>query len=206
MSESLPHADDDIHSYVATCPITPEFARRIVGLMDLPWDDPAVADRAMLGLGWSDEGEVPMDECRFVTDLGHFVHGDDCLYLPFAHFYDVGGELWPEDGWGTQPGWSSRKDAGRADFDACVDTAVGRFTEVLGPPGADVRTEGGTVSTGPYCWRYAAWRRSGNVLVVGQTLEPISYGQDEEAVVFIRDLPEGTPLPDAAAFPGFLTW
>src|SRR4051812_11851324 len=134
--------DEEIYSYVAACPITPEFARRIVGLMDLPWDDPKVADRAMLDLGWRDDGEVPMDECRFVTDLGHFVHGDHCLYMPFAHFYDVGGELWPQDGWGTEPGWSSRKDAGRADFDACVDAAVDRFAEVLGPPEADVRTEG----------------------------------------------------------------
>lgn len=196
--------DDEVHDYVAVCPIVPELAGQIVGLADLSWDDPGVTDRAMRGLGWRDD-EVPVDEGRFVTGQGHVVHGDTCLYMPFSQSYWVGGEVWGHDFWGSLPGWSSRKGAGRGEFDAHVDAAVGRFAELLGPPECDVRTEGRTVSTGPYSWRYAAWRRGGNALVVGQTLEGFSYSQFEEAVVYIGALAEEAPFPEASEFPKFLT-
>ncbi|MCO5969546.1 hypothetical protein [Actinoallomurus soli] len=94
--------DDEICSYLATCPVTSDLARRIAGLLNLPWEDPEVIERAMCGLGWDDDADVPVDEVRLVTDLGHLVHGDFCLYMPFAHLYTVGGDLWPEDGWGTR--------------------------------------------------------------------------------------------------------
>jgi hypothetical protein len=196
--------DDGIDDYVAVCHIIPELARQIVGLADLSWDDPEITDRAMRNLGWRDD-EVPIDEGRFVTDQGHIVYGDNCFYMPFSHSYWVGGEVWSYDAWGSLPGWSSQKGARRKEFDAHVNAAVDRFAERLGPPECDVRTEGSTVSTGPYSWRYAAWRRGGNALVVGQTLEGFSYSQFEEAVVYIGALPEEAPFPEAAKFPDFMT-
>lgn len=194
---------DGFEHYVAVCPITPELVRRIVDLADLPWDDPVAADRAMRDLGWQDD-DIPTGDGRFVTDLGHVVHGDISFHMPFSQSYWVGGEVWTDDAWGSLPGWSSRKGAGRAEFDAHVDAAVGRFAERLGPPERDVRTEAGTASSGPYSWRYAAWRRGGNALVIGQTSEPFSYSQFEQAVVHIGALPTEAPFPKAAEFPDFM--
>jgi hypothetical protein len=193
--------DDD---YVAVCPITPELARQIVDLADMPWGDWKVTDEAMRGFGWRDNDVI---ECMngFVTDQGHVVYSDDGFYMPFCHYYWVGGEVWPTDEWGSLPGWSSQKGAGREEFDGYVNAAVDRFAERLGPPECDVRTKGSTVSTGPYSWRYAAWRRGGNALVIGQTLEGFSYCQEEEAVVYIGALAEDAPFPEAAKFPDFLT-
>jgi hypothetical protein len=88
---------------------------------------------------------------------------------------------------------------------AHAGAAVDRFAEQLGPPECDVRIERGARTTGPYSWRYAAWRRGGNALVIGQTLEGFSYCQYEEAVVYIGALTEDTPFPEAAEFPDFLT-
>jgi hypothetical protein len=193
---------EGIDDYVAVCPITPELARQIVGLADLSWDDPKVTDQAMRELGWRDD-ELPIDEGRFATDQGHTIFGDTCFYMPFSQSYGVGGEVWGSDVWGSLPGWSSQKGALRKEFDAHVDTAVSRFAEQLGPPEYDVRTEGGTMSTGPYSWRYAAWRRGENALVIGQTLEGFSYSQFEEAVVYIGALPQEAPFPEADAFPDF---
>lgn len=195
--------EEHIDDYVAVCPITPELAGQIVGLADLTWTDGKAADRAMLDLGWRDD-DIPTGDGRFVTDHGHVVHGEHCFYMPFSQSYWVGGEIWGYDAWGSLPGWSSRKGARREEFDAHVAAAVERFAERLGPPERDVRTEGTTVSTGPYSWRYAAWRRGGNALVIGQTLEGFSYSQFEEAVVYIGALPEGTPFPPAAKFPDFI--
>jgi hypothetical protein len=157
----------------------------------------------MRDLGWQDE-DIPTGDGRFVTDLGHVVHGDTCFYMPFSQSYWVGGEVWGSDAWGSLPGWSSQKDAGREEFDAHVNAAVDRFAERLGPPECDVRTEGSTVSTGPYSWRFAAWRRGGNVLVIGQTLEGFSYSQFEEAVVYIGALAAEAPFPKATEFPDFM--
>ena len=198
-------AQEDIDDYVAVCPISPQLALQIVSLADLSWDDPKFIDQAMRSLGWRDD-EIPIDEGRFVTGQGHIVYGDNCFYMPFSQSYWVGGEVWGYDAWGSLPGWSSRKGAARAEFDAHLDAAVDRFAERLGEPECDVRTEGSTVSTGPYSWRYAAWRRCGNALVVGQTLEGFSYSQFEEAVVYIGALAEETPFPQADKFPDFITW
>ena len=194
--------DDD---YVALCPITPELAGQIVDLADLPWGDQTVTDGAMRGLGWRDNDVV---ECMngFVTDQGHVVYSDyNGFYMPFCHSYWVGGEVWTTDEWGSLPGWSSQKGAGREEFDAHVDAAIDRFAERLGPPEYDVRTERGTTATRPYIWRYAAWRRGGNALVIGPALDGFSYSQDEEAVVYIGALAEDAPFPEPAEFPDFLT-
>ncbi|GAB3944023.1 hypothetical protein GCM10027614_33530 [Micromonospora vulcania] len=153
----------------------------------------------MRGLGWSDE-EVPTDEARFATPAGHAVYGDDCFYLPFVHSYEVGGELWSDDFWGSLPGWSSQQGAGREEFEAHVDAAIDRFAERLGPPECDVRTEGRHLAIGRYSWRYAAWRRGGNILVIGPALDGYSYAQDEEAVVFIGEFAKDRPFSDAADF------
>ncbi|MEV1317445.1 hypothetical protein AB0J14_15335 [Micromonospora arborensis] len=195
------HGEDEtvIENYVAECPIDAELADQLIGLADLPWNDPDATSRAMRALGWTADG-APTDETRFVTAAGHAIYGDYCLYMPFVHYYTVGGELWPDDFWGSQPGWSSQRDAGRQDFEACVDAAIDRFAERLGLPEWDVRTEGRNISIGGYSWRYAAWRRAGNILVVGPTLDGYSYSQDEEAVVYIGQYAEDLPFPDAADF------
>ncbi|SCF14352.1 hypothetical protein GA0070607_6071 [Micromonospora coriariae] len=187
-----------IESHVAWCPVDPELAGHIIGLADLQWNDRALTDRAMRGLGWSDD-DVPTDEARLVTTAGHAVYGDHCLYLPFAHSYDVGGELWPDDFWGSLPGWSSRP-AGREEFKAHIDAAIERFAEQLGPPDCDVRTEGRHLTIGRYSRRYAAWRRDGNILVIGVALDGYSYAQDEEAVIYIGEFATDRPFPDAAGF------
>ncbi|MFC6020087.1 hypothetical protein ACFP2T_28315 [Plantactinospora solaniradicis] len=194
-----------VESYVAACPIGPELAGQIVELADLPWNDPDITDRAMRGLGWSDD-EVPTDEARFVTATGHAVYGDSCFYMPFVHSYFVGGELWSDDFWGALPGWSSQRGAGREEFGAHVDAAVDRFAERLGPPECDVRTEGTRIAIGRYSWRYAAWRRGGNILVVGPALDGFSYGQDEEAVVYVGGFTEDAVFPDADGFLDLMRW
>jgi hypothetical protein len=202
----MPDSEDDgISDYVAACPITPELAQQIAGLAELSWDDPDVTDPAMRSLGWH-EDEVPLDPGRFVTGQGHIVYGDTCFAMPFSQYYWVGGEVWQDDFWGSLRGWSSQKDAGRKEFDAHVSAAVDRFAERLGPPDHDVRAKGSTVSTGPYSWRYAAWRRGGNVLVVGQSLEGFSYSQFEEALVYIGALAEDAPFPETSKFADFITW
>lgn len=197
---------DPGETYVAVCPVDPELARQIVELAELTWDDRAAVDRAVRGFGWRGGGAVPVDEGRFVTGRGHVVYGYDCLYLPFAHHYRIDGEVWTRDFWGSLPGWSSEKGAYRPEFDGHVETAVARFTELLGPPASDVRVEGRNNSVGSYSWRYAAWRRGGDVIVVGQTLEGFSYSQFEEAVVYLGRLPEEAPLPEGAEFRNLLRW
>ncbi|MFC3500157.1 hypothetical protein ACFOOK_04135 [Micromonospora krabiensis] len=83
---------------------------------------------------------------------------------------------------------------------AHVDGAIARFAELLGPPECDVRAEGRHLAVGRYSWRYAAWRRGGNILVIGPALDAFSYAQDEEAVVYIGEFAEDRPFPDAADF------
>lgn len=205
LEDHLPEGDEDepeIESYVADCPIGPELADQIVGLADLPWNEPGVTDRAVRGLGWSTR--VPIDGATFVTAAGHAVYTGFSFYMPFAHSYDVGGELSPEDFWGSLPGWTSQRGAGRDEFAAQAATAVDRFAERLGTPECDVRTEGTRIAIGSYSWRYAAWRRGGNILVVGPALDGYSYGQDEEAVVYIGELAEDVPFPAAADFLDFM--
>ncbi|MEU4555034.1 hypothetical protein [Micromonospora violae] len=195
--------EDEIESYVVECAIDAELADQLIGLADLPWHDPGVTSRAMRDLGWSTDG-VPTDEARFVTGAGHAVYTDYGLYLPFVHYYLVGGELWPDDFWGSQPGWSSHRGAGREEFEASIDAAIDRFAQRLGPPQCDVRTEGRYLAIGSYSWRYAAWRRGGTILVVGPALDSYSYGQDEEAVVYIGEFAQDRPFPAAADFVNLL--
>ncbi|MGW0215524.1 hypothetical protein ACWDXH_14135 [Micromonospora chokoriensis] len=195
--------ETDIENCVASCPIDAELADQLIGLVDLPWHDPAVTSRAMRSLGWSTDG-VPTDEARFVTPAGHAVYTDYGLYLPFVHYYLVGGELWPDDFWGSQPGWTSERGAGRVEFEAYLDGAIDRFAERLGPPECDVRTEGRYLAIGTYSWRYAAWRRGDTIIVLGPALDGYSYNQDEEAVVHIGEFAQARPFPAAADFLGLL--
>ncbi|MEE6258131.1 hypothetical protein [Plantactinospora sonchi] len=197
---------DPGETYVAACPVDAGLARRIVDLADLTWPDGETTRQVMRGFGWRDGEAVPVDEGGFVTDQGHVVFGIGCFYMPFAHFYRIDGEVWTSDFWGSLPGWSSEKGAYRPEFDGYVDSAITRFTELLGPPERDGRVQGRTISVGSYSWRYAAWRRGGNILVVGQTLEGFSYSQFEEAVVFVGALPAETPLPEVAELPRLMKW
>lgn len=199
------YEEDEIHEYVAACPITPALVEQIVELAELGPDDPACIHQAMRDAGWDDE-EVPLDDAYFVTGEGHPVFGYGCFAMPFSYSYCVGGELMTDDFWGSLPGWSSARDAGRTEFDAHVSAAVDRFAERLGPPDHDVTTEGSAVSTGAYVWRYAAWRRGGNLLVIGQGFDGFSYSQFEHALVYIGPLAEDAPLPDASKFAEFMTW
>jgi hypothetical protein len=192
--------------YVAVCPITPELARQIVDLADLSWRDWEVTEEAMSGLGWRDNDVV---ECinGFVTDQGQVVYTDydGCFYMPFCHYFWVGGETWTTDEWGSLPGWSSRKGADREEFNAHFNAAVDRFAELLGPPECDLRAERPTPSTVSHSWRYVAWRRGGNVLAIGQTFEScFSHGHDEQAVVYIGALAEEAPFPEADKFADFI--
>ncbi|MBC6456662.1 hypothetical protein [Actinomadura sp. HBU206391] len=193
--------EDEVTSYVAACPITPELVQQIVGLTELSWDDPKGTGLAMRGLGWRSD-EVPLDPGRFVTGEGHIVYGDGCFAMPFSYSYWVDGEMMQDDFWGLLRGWSSLEDPGPQVFDAHVNAAIDRFAERLGRPEHDVSTE----ARGRYSWRYAAWRRGGNVLVVGQTLDGFSYHQHEQALVYIGALAEDAPFPTAAEFAGFLSW
>ncbi|MFK3978998.1 hypothetical protein ACI2K4_01335 [Micromonospora sp. NPDC050397] len=202
MFESGGADEPEIESYVADCPVGPELVGQIVELAALPWDEPGVADRAVRDLGWSTR--VPIDGASFVTAAGHAVYTGSGLYMPFVHSYDVGGELSSEDFWGTLPGWTSRRGAGRAEFGAHVDAVIDQFAGRLGAPEWDVRAEGRRISLGSYSWRYAAWRRGSNVLVIGPALDSYSYSQDEEAVVYIGRLAEEAPFPAAAELLDFM--
>ncbi|MGW3890231.1 hypothetical protein ACWD69_16195 [Micromonospora chokoriensis] len=157
----------------------------------------------MRSLGWSTDG-VPTDEVRFVTPAGHAVYTDYGLYLPFVHYYVVGGELWPDDFWGFAARLderAGRRSRGVRGVPRCGDRPVRR---TVGPPDCDVRTEGRYLAVGRYSWRYAAWRRGDTILVVGPALDGYSYGQDEEAVVYIGESARDRPFPAAADFLGLL--
>lgn len=190
MTDESPIAD-----HVASCPVTPLLVEQIAGLAELRWgDDWAVAEAAVRRLGWSEGDDLPLED-TFVTAEGHLAYLGGHLALSFAHFYWVGGEDWSEDFWGSLPGWSSAENAGREVFDARIDAAVTAFTHRLGPPERDLRSEGGTLAMGPGGWRHAAWRRGGNLLVIGPRHEGLSYFQFEEAVVYIGPVEATAPLP-----------
>jgi hypothetical protein len=55
----------------------------------------------------------------------------------------------------------------------------------------------------PYKWRYRAWRRGDNVLIVAPGMDPHSYFQFEHAFVQIRSLPAEAPFPAAEELPDF---
>jgi hypothetical protein len=197
----MPDDEDEVMSYVAACPITPELVQQIVDLTELSWDDPKGTGLVMRALGWRSD-EVPLDPGRFVTGEGHIVYGADCFAMPFSYCYWVDGEMMQDDFWGSLRGWSSQEDAGQEEFDAHLNAAVDRFAERLGPPEHDVTTK----AAGRHSWRYATWRRGGNVLVVGQSLDGFSYHQHEQALVYIGALAEDAPFPPASAFANFLIW
>jgi hypothetical protein len=186
--------EDLIADHVAACPVTPLLVRQIVGLAELPWHDPAFSEAAVRRLGWRESDDLPLED-TLVTTEGHLACLGDHLSLSFAHFYWVGGEEWGEDFWGTLPGWSSHKNAERGVFDAQIDDAIAAFTQRLGPPERDLKSEGGTLAMGPGDWRHAAWRRGGNLLVVGPRHEALSYFQFEEAVVHIASVETTAALP-----------
>jgi hypothetical protein len=184
---------------VASCPITPSLVDQIVALADLPIDDEKAAKKAIKGFGWSTKG-LEVDEALFRTNEGHLVYGSDTYFMPFAYIYAVGTEIMEDDFWGELPGWSSRSAAGPDEFHAVRDAAVAVFAERLGPPEVDVRTDGAAK------WRFAAWRRGGNAIVVGQDLDAFSYSQIEECVVHIGEHPADAPFPEAAEFESFIGW
>lgn len=178
--------DDELVAYVACCPITPAVAERLVAVARLPLDDPDELDARLLALGFADD-DLELDDALARTPEGHHVFADDHLWMPFAYSYYVGGDLNPEDFWGTLPGWSSQADAGQEAVEAVIEAAVQAFTKVLGtPPSVDVRQD----DKGR---RYAAWSIDGTRLAVAQALEPFSYMQDDHAVVYIGqpDAPAG---------------
>ncbi|MFD0416731.1 hypothetical protein [Streptomyces sp. NPDC127108] len=183
-----------ITDHIAICPVTPLLVGQIVGLAELQWDDRTVPEAAMRGLGWREGDDLPLED-MLVTAEGHLAHLGGHLALSFAHFYWVGGEDWGEDFWGTLPGWSSHENAGREVFDAQINAAVAQFSQRLGPPEHDLRSEGGTLAMGPGEWRHAAWRRGSNLLVIGPRHEGLSYFQFEEAVVYIGPAKKTAPLP-----------
>ncbi|MEU9110348.1 hypothetical protein AB0D04_00805 [Streptomyces sp. NPDC048483] len=196
--------DDDSRDYVAGCPLTPQLVQEIVGLAELDWEDWEAADAAMRRLGWRDD-ESPL-EASFVTGVGHLVFGGDgCFYMPFAHAYCLGCDFHgTEDFRGDFPGWSSQADAGRDVLDAHVNAAVDRFAERLGPPHRDGSKQKLGNETGEYLWRFAAWRIGGNLLVVGQGLDALSYYQDEHALVCMGPLSPDAPIPDIDGLADFV--
>ncbi|MEU2791702.1 hypothetical protein [Streptomyces sp. NPDC007100] len=194
-------SEDADASYVAVCPVTPELARQIVSLTDLRWDGEGAweaGDAAMRALGWRDDAETELSfMARFVTGTGHHVYdGDRAFLMPFTELYEVGPDCaFTEDSWGGLPGWTSRKGAGRAEYDAHFSDAVGRFRTLLGPPELDAVVRDPDVPGGQH--RYTGWRRGGNVLLLGQGTEPCSYHSNEEARVVISPLPADGGFPPA---------
>ncbi|MFI8458703.1 hypothetical protein [Kitasatospora sp. NPDC085464] len=200
MSDEDEH-EDESPWIVAACPVTPELAARIAGMAELDWEDPEIAEKAMVAAGWRSTGDYLGDlNEKAYTPAGHLVYGDDRLAMPFAYEYWIHPDgAWTEDFWAEQPGWRSVVDPPAGAFDARLDAVAGHFTELLGPPDHDVTHEG-------YRWRYRIWRRGGNVLVVAPGLDGFSYSQFEHAYVQIRPLPADAPLPPTDELPGFLTW
>ncbi|MEU8919660.1 hypothetical protein AB0D10_01825 [Kitasatospora sp. NPDC048545] len=198
--------DEDAPWTVAVCPVTPELAARIAGMVELDWEDPELTEKAVLDAGWRSTGAHYGDfNEKAYTPAGHLVYGDDRLAMPFAYEYWIHPDgVWTEDFWADQPGWHSLVDPPAGTFDAQLDAVADLFTELLGPPDHDVthRRRPGF----DYHWRYRIWRRGDNVLVVAPGLDGFSYSQFEHAFVQIRPLPADAPLPPAAELPDFLTW
>ncbi|MET7702429.1 hypothetical protein [Streptomyces sp. NPDC005485] len=198
-----PCDDEDPPWIVAVCPLTPELAAQIASMAELDWSEDALAEQAMLAAGWRTGEDLLGDlEEKACTPAGHLVYGDDCFAMPFAYEYYVhpDGAI-GEDYWGAQPGWHSLIDPPEGTFDAQLQAVVDTFTALLGPPDVDVTHERRPGLD--YTWRYRAWRRGGNILVVASGLDGFSYAQFEHAFVQIRSLPPGTPLPPARELPDF---
>lgn len=201
----------DADDRVSLCPVTHELVEQLVGLAGLDLTDEAAVEGRLREWGWRDHGEavtgpeyadVPdTPDADHVSPLGHFVHcdGDGSFHMPFAYLYDIGGGLLDEDLWAVTPGWSSQEGAERPEFDAHFDTVMHRFIDRLGLPDYDVRQP-------KYADRIVAWRLAGNVLIVGQGKEPMSYHQFEDAHVFIGSLTaENVEFPGGAAIRALVT-
>jgi hypothetical protein len=193
--------DDLLLDYAAWCPVTPAVADRLVAAARLTFDDVADLGAALLDLGFLDD-HLEVEESRVRTPEGHLVYGDDVMSMPFGYSYGVGGDLNPEDTWGSLLGWSSQAEPDHDVLEAQIEAAVQAFTNCLGAaPEVDVRSTDNR--------RHVAWRVGSNLLVVAETLEPFSYMQDYQAIVHIGAAPggPGTPIPaDADWLSKFAIW
>jgi hypothetical protein len=200
---TTPDEDEDVPGIVAVCPISPELAAQIVALTDLDWEDPDRTEAAMTAAGWTSTGDYlgDMDD-KATTPAGHLVYGDDCLAMPFAYDYWIHPDgVWTEDFWAEQPGWRSLVNPPPGTFDAQLEAVVATFTDLMGPADNDVTHE--PRPTFRYRWRYRAWRRGDNVLIIAPGLDNHSYSQFEHAYVQIRSLPADAPFPAPKAHPDF---
>lgn len=198
-----PPDDEDTPWIVAVCPLTPTLAAQIAGMTELDWTDHPATEQAMLAAGWRFDGDGFGDlEERAHTPAGHLVYGDDCFSMPFAYEYYVHPDgVMGEDYWGALPGWHSLLDPPDGTFTAQLQSVVDTFTALLGPPDYDVTHEPRPALN--YTWRYRAWHRGDNVLVVAPGLDGFSYAQFEHAFVQIQPLASGTALPPARELPDF---
>lgn len=197
--------EQDPPAIVAVCPVSPELAAQIVAMSELDWEDIDRTEAAMTEHGWTSTGDYLGDLGEKAhTPAGHLVYSDDCLAMPFAYDYWIHPDgAWTEDFWAEQPGWRSLVDPPVGTFDAQLDAVVATFTALIGPPDHDVTHE--PRPEFKYEWRYRAWRRGANVLIVAPGLDPHSYSQFEHAYVQIRSLPATAPFPPARELPNF-TW
>ncbi|WP_195911280.1 hypothetical protein [Streptomyces kaniharaensis] len=194
--------EDESPWIVAVCPVTPELAAQIAGMVELDWEDPELTEKAMLAAdGWRSTGDYLGDlNEKAYTPAGHLVYGDDRFAMPFAYEYWIHPDgAWAEDFWGEQDGWRSLVDPPAGTFTAQLDAVASQFAALLGQPDHDVTHESRR-------WRYRIWRRGDNVLVVAPGLDGFSYHQFEHAYVQIRRLPADAPLPPVTELPDFLMW
>ncbi|MFD0631763.1 hypothetical protein ACFQ9X_09120 [Catenulispora yoronensis] len=190
-TEDFDDDEDLLLSYLAQCPITDATAATLAAAAQIDLTKVDEADRALVGLGFLKDG-IEVDGAWYRLPEGHLVYGDYTVAVPFAYSYGLGGELNPEDYWGTLPGWSSAEEE-PDQFRSLIEDAVQAFTRALGaPPERDGRTRQ------PFANRIAAWRVGGNVLIVSEGKEPYSYWQDDQALVIITAAPgdPGDPLPE----------
>ncbi|MGW4565326.1 hypothetical protein ACWEN3_23845 [Streptomyces sp. NPDC004561] len=195
--------EDDPPWIVAVCPVTPELAARIVEMAEVDWADHAAGERAVAAAGWECTGDCAgeFDE-KCHSPAGHLVYGDDCFAMPFAYEYYVhpDGAI-AEDCWSTLPGWHGIVEGPGGTFGAQLDAVAETFGALLGPPDHDVTHERRPELD--HEWRYRAWRRGDNVLVVAPGLDGFSYAQFEHAFVQILRLPADAPFPAARELPDF---
>ncbi|ACU74705.1 hypothetical protein Caci_5847 [Catenulispora acidiphila DSM 44928] len=181
--------EDEPIAHVATCPVTPAVADRLLAVARLAIADLEEWETPLLDLGFLDD-DLEVDDALARTPEGHLVYAEDFLSMPFAYSYYVGGELNPEDFWGTLPGWSSRTHVGQTALDALIEAAVHAFTAAVGAaPTVDVKGAKGR--------RYIAWSvgKDNTQLAVAQAPEPFSYSQDDHVAVFIGDITPELIIP-----------
>ncbi|WP_344659353.1 hypothetical protein [Catenulispora subtropica] len=203
ITDSDDDEDEEPTSIVAVCPISPELAAQIFSMAELDWTDPDATKAAMTAAGWTSTGDYlgELGE-RAYTPAGHLVYGDDCLAMPFAYDFWIHPDgAWTEDVWADQPGWHSLVDPPPGTVAAQLEAVVATFTELMGPADHDVTHE--PRPEFKYRWRYRAWRRGDNVVVVSPGLDPHSYSQFVHLLVQIRSLPSTAPFPAGRDLPNF---